>query len=234
MAGSVTEIILLIISAFILIFVAVLVSRGAYDVGSLSDYSTNKDLQSARSWLIGATVAAWIGVVLVIILIIAAVYRYSQNSDETSGGTWVKVLLVIVLIDLILIGILAAVSASYLNTAKDSSSAATLDTAIFGTQGTGSALSDIIFYTEAAAALAIIGAVIVLIGLIVVWYSSRSSTTEDTVSITATKTIANKKVTQAQLVAFQEQQLQSGDLQSAEQWKQFVLKNPAAAMTILS
>lgn len=128
------ELTLLLILLLVLVVIAVLLSL-----------AIGETTAPARSWLIWASVIAWISVVAALTILGVFIYRVSAQCNPADHGRslWVPTLLVAIMFALFSTGILASIAAVDIRRANGSGSETYRDvvlSAIFGILGAGVAL----------------------------------------------------------------------------------------------
>ena len=144
------EVFLLIIAAILLIVAGVFSALAANQISQISTYSGNLTLKNAQSWMIWSTVAAWVGVVFLILLLI--IYLLVRSADDKAGvdfssSGWVRFFIFIVFAFLLTSAIFATIGLVALNSDSGSSSG------IGKTAYTNGLIATIVAYTGAVLAL---------------------------------------------------------------------------------
>lgn len=127
------EILLLIIAAILLVVAGVFSALSANQIAKIPGYTNDLNLRTAQSWLIWSTVAAWVGVVFLIMLLI--IYFLVRSADERAGmdfssSGWVRFFLFIIFAFLLTSAVFATLGAVQLNSSANTQSSTAKDNAI--------------------------------------------------------------------------------------------------------
>ena len=118
------EVFLLIIAAILLVVAGVFAALSANQISKIDGYSTTPSLVAAQSWMIWSTVAAWVGVVFLILLLI--IFFLVKSADDRAGvdfssSGWVRFLIFIVFAFLLTSAIFASIGLAGLSKATSGS-----------------------------------------------------------------------------------------------------------------
>lgn len=104
------DIFLLVIMIILLITAGVFATKSAVAVKNINNYSSDADLQNAHRNLTGASIGAWVGVALIIIIIGLYLYFASETAGVT-GGFFALGLLIFTMLLVLLVGVLSILAA---------------------------------------------------------------------------------------------------------------------------
>lgn len=115
------EVFLLIVAAILLIVAGVFSALSANQISQIPGYTNDLTLRTAQSWMIWSTVAAWVGVVFLILLLI--IYFLVRSADERAGldfssSGWVRFFIFIIFAFLLTSAIFATLGVVALNSSS--------------------------------------------------------------------------------------------------------------------
>lgn len=117
---SVFELVLLVIAGLLLIMAAMLSVFAASELTKTSGYKNDAKLKSSHKWLTWSSVVAWVGIVILLIMLIVYIDQASKAQSGDMSSTWgVRLFLFFTLAILIAAGVMAALGAIDIQNSKN-------------------------------------------------------------------------------------------------------------------